>query len=136
MATPKQAEVAQRRQQALELRAAGVTYEMIADRLGYSSRQAAHRDIQAAIEQAVELPTREMLNDELNRLDKMLSGLWADARKGDPNKVTAVLKIMDTRARYLGLYAPERLQAEVRIDDPAKIAESIVEIADSLRSSD
>ena len=65
-----------------------------------------------------------------------LSGLWADARKGDPNKVAAVLRIMDTRARYLGLYAPERLQAEVRIDDPTKIAESIVEIADSLRSPD
>ena len=136
MATPKQAETAQRRQQALELRAAGVTYELIAQRLGYSSRQAAHRDVQAAIEQAVELPTREMLNEELNRLDKMLQGLWADARKGDPNKVQAVLRIMESRAKYLGLYAPDRLQAEVRIDDPSKVAESILEIADSLRATD
>lgn len=133
MATPKQAEIAQRRQQALELRAAGVTYELIAQRLGYSSKQSAHRDVQAAIEQAVELPTREMLNEELNRLDKLLAGMWADARKGDPNKVQAVLKIMDARARYLGLYAPDRLQAEVRVDDPAKVADSILQIADALR---
>lgn len=136
MTTPKQAEVAQRRNRALELRAAGLTYELIAQQLGYSSRQSAHRDVQAAIEQSVELPTREMLNEELNRLDKMMQGVWAEARKGDPNKVNAVLKIMDARARYLGLYAPERLQAEVRIDDPTKVAESILEIADSLKAGD
>lgn len=134
MATPKQVETAQRRSQALELRAMGLTYEVIAERLKYSSRQHAHRDIHTALDNLVSAPAKELLAEELSRLERLLQGVWADARKGDPQKVTTVLRILDMRAKYLGLYAPDRIQAEVRIDDPKQIAASIVEIADSLRS--
>lgn len=134
MATPKQVDIANRRAQALELRAMGLTYEQIAERLKYSSRQSAHRDIHTALDNLVSAPAKELLAEELSRLERLLQGVWADARKGDPHKVNTVLRILDMRARYLGLYSPERIQAEVRIDDPIRVAQSIIEIAESLRS--
>jgi hypothetical protein len=134
MATPKQVEVAGRRSQALELRAMGLTYEQIAERLKYSSRQAAHRDIHTALDNLVSAPAKELLAEELSRLERLLQGVWAEARKGDPHKVNTVLRILDMRAKYLGLYAPDRVQAEIRIDDPKQVAANILEIADSLRS--
>lgn len=133
MATPKQVEIAQRRAQALELRAMGLTYEQIAERLNYGSRSAAHRDIQVALEELVEAPAKELVAEELSRLERLLQGVWAEARKGDAQKVGTVLKILDMRAKYLGLYAPDRVEAEVRINDPAAVAASIVEIAEGLK---
>lgn len=134
MATPKQVETAQRRSQALELRAMGMTYEVIAERLKYSSRQHAHRDIQTALEDLVDAPAKELLAEELSRLERLLQGVWADARKGDAAKVGVVLRILEARAKYLGLYAPDRVSAEVSINDPASVAESILAIAKSLKS--
>jgi hypothetical protein len=133
MATPKQVEIAQRRAQALELRAMGLTYEQIAERLKYGSRSAAHRDIQIALEELVEAPAKELVAEELSRLERLLQGVWAEARKGDVQKVGTVLKILDMRAKYLGLYAPDRVEAEVKINDPAAVAATILDIAESLR---
>ncbi len=45
----KRAEVAQRRAEAVRLAADGMTYQEIADRLGYGSRQGAHQDVQRAL---------------------------------------------------------------------------------------
>ncbi len=125
---------AERRAKALELRAAGATYQIIARNLDYSSRGHAHRDIQIALDEIVKKPAEELLGEELNRLEKLLSGIWGEARKGeDVSKTRAVLQILDMRAKYLGLYAPERVQAEIRLDDPEKIAESIIAISEGLK---
>jgi len=134
MATPKQVEVAQRRAQALELRAMGLTYEQIAERLKYSGRAHAHRDVQEALAELVEAPAKDLLAEELSRLERLLQGVWAEARKGDTGKINTVLRILDARAKYLGLYAPDRVQAEVSINDPEAVAKSIIEIAESLKS--
>jgi hypothetical protein len=40
---------------------------------------------------------------ELHRLDQMLLGLWRDAVSGNVKAVGTALRIMDRRARYLGL---------------------------------
>tara|TARA_R110000803_G_scaffold16806_2_gene46037 strand:+ start:1954 stop:2385 length:432 start_codon:yes stop_codon:yes gene_type:complete len=132
----KQVEQAERRARALELRAAGLTYEIIARQLGYSSRSVAHRDIQGALKEMVERPAKELLSEELNRLDRLMAGMWSEARKGDDRKAHSVLKILDMRAKYLGLYAPDRIEAEVRIDDPAQLAASIAAIAEGLSRTD
>ncbi len=137
MAKTKLTEIerAERRGKALELRAAGATYEIIARNLSYSSRGHAHRDIQQALEDIVKRPAEELLGEELNRLEKLLSGIWADARKGeDVAKTRAVLQILDMRAKYLGLYAPERVETSIRMDDPEKIADAIVQIAEGLKT--
>lgn len=46
----------------------------------------------------------ELIEIELQRLDKMLEGIYADATHGDTWKIDRALAIMDQRAKYLGLY--------------------------------
>ena len=69
---PSDIERVKRRGQALELRAAGRTYREIADALGYSSPQHAHRDIKKELDDIVAAPAKEVLGEELDRLDKMM----------------------------------------------------------------
>ena len=49
---------------------------------------------------------------ELARLDEMLLGLWGKASRGELQSVDRVLKILERRARYLGLDAPQRQSLE------------------------
>lgn len=50
---------------------------------------------------------------ELERLDKFLLALWDKIEQGDPIAIDRGLKIMDRRAKYLGLDAPVKQQVEV-----------------------
>jgi hypothetical protein len=93
---------AQRQEQALKLRLAGASYQAICDKLDISRTQA-FRDVTDAIAEFKREPAQAVLDMELHRLDQMLLGLWRDAITGDIKAVGTALRIMDRRARYLGL---------------------------------
>jgi DNA-binding CsgD family transcriptional regulator len=105
----------EREVQALELRKAGATYGEIGRQLGISA-SSAHRAIARAVERITDesselaIETRRM---ELIRLDAMQLALWTDARKGDAEAIRTLLRIMERRARYLGLDAPTEVVADV-----------------------
>lgn len=101
----------QRQQAALELRRAGQGYTEIANRLGIGKSQA-HRLVQAGLAETKEqiaAEAGELKAEELSRLDGMLAGLWTDARKGNHGAVDRVLRIMERRAKLLGLDAPVKI---------------------------
>lgn len=102
---PDKIGLAERRAKALELRKAGASYEQIADKLGYSNRGNAYRDVDREIKAITAEPAKQVLTLELERLDAMLMGLWSGARSGNQGAVDRVVRIMDRRARYLGLDA-------------------------------
>lgn len=95
-------EIAQRREKVLELRLAGASVRRIAERLNIS-KSTAHNDLRAAIDAITEEPARAVVSMELQRLDVMLLGLWKGASTGDDKAVNNALRIMDRRAKYLGL---------------------------------
>lgn len=100
--------------QALELRRAGLGYEAIGAKIGLGKSQA-HRLVVAALAEAraqVTANVDDLRSEELSRLDAMLTGLWPSARNGAGAAVDRVLKIMERRARLLGLDAPERKRIE------------------------
>ena len=112
---------AENRERAVELRKAGVTYERIAAQLGIT-RQSAHEHVTKAMRQAAERTTEtavDVVRLELARLDTMLTGLWTQARQGDPPAIDRVLRIMERRARLLGLDA----------EGPAAASVMVVEVA-------
>ncbi len=99
---------------ALELRKAGVSYEMIAQQLGYSNRTSAHRAVSKlldATEKEVVTDLREM---ELRRLDDLFRSMYPVALKGNFQAVDRCLKIMERRSKIAGLDAPEKTQSDVR----------------------
>ena len=123
---------AERRRQALELRKAGATYEQIAAELGIKSKRAAWGIVQTALAEITHEPAQQVLDLELARLDAMLVGLWSTARKGNHGSVDRVLRIMDRRARYLGLDA----QPEQTTVDASALAQFLTGLASAAPPDD
>lgn len=105
-ASPRRIAAAEQRRRALELRKAGATYDQIAQQVGYTNRGSAHRAVMAALKEITAEPAQEVRQLELERLDAMLLGLWPAARKGNQGAVDRVLRIMERRAKLLGLDSP------------------------------
>lgn len=58
-----------RRRQAVELRLAGHTYQLIADQLGYRGHTGARAAVEKALRDAIREPSEEVITMELQRLD-------------------------------------------------------------------
>ena len=99
----EQAAVIARELQVLELRRAGMTFQQIADEVGYADRSNAHAAYKRAIARAFQQPAAEVRELEADRLDRLQLAVWARALRGDLAAVDRVLKISERRARLLGL---------------------------------
>ncbi|MGA7121197.1 MAG: hypothetical protein WBY94_13920 [Polyangiaceae bacterium] len=103
------AKMQEQRRSALELRKRGLTYPQNAKAMGLALSNAPK-----AVQQAIADIPKELAEDvrllELERLDRMLAGMWPKAVAGDPKAVAAAVKIMDRRAKYLGIDAPVRTE--------------------------
>ncbi|WDH77914.1 hypothetical protein PTQ19_10310 [Microbacterium esteraromaticum] len=132
--TDRRATAAEKRKQALDLRRAGWGYQEIADEVGWANKGTAHTQVQKAIKEITRESATELLELELSRLDDMFAGLYEAARGGDNYSVDRALKIMDQRARLLGLYEkkPEDGAADVR----AAVAGFVTTMASALRGDD
>ena len=122
--SPRKISYAERRIQALELRKAGATYEQIGKQLGVT-KQAAYKHVKKALD-AMNDTIREQADDvrniEVERLDKLWFVMYKQALSGNQGAVDRCLKIMDRRAKLLGLDAPEKTELSTHDDKPLIIS--------------
>ena len=88
---------------ALELRKAGVTFEEIAKTLGYAGPSGAFRAVDSALEKTLQEPADKLRQIEWLRLEQMQRALWPTALSGDLGAIDRLVRIMERRARLLGL---------------------------------
>ncbi len=125
-------ERAARNERALELHLAGASYQKIATALGFASKSSAHEAVQKALASSRPVTIAgEALETELARLDAMLVGLWAAARRGNVAAVDRVLKIMERRSKYLGL---DSRGAAADHDHQESARSMLSSVADGLRA--
>lgn len=120
----KAEESADRRVQSLELRKAGASYRAIGAKLGISEAQA-HRDVMTSLEALRKLQNVEaaqVLTIELARLDDMQIAIATQVRQGNHGAIDRSLRIMERRARYLGLDAPTKQEHSGPNQGPITIA--------------
>ena len=98
----------ERQMQALELRKAGVSYAKIAEVLGYASTGGSHKAVSSALKKTLQEPADELRKLEVERLDAALSSIWASVKQGQYGAIDRALRIMERRARLLGLDAPTK----------------------------
>ena len=122
MTSVRRVRAIEKQRQALELRKAGVGFDQIAQQLGYASRAGAHNAVVSAMRRTLQEPSDEVRRLELERLDKMLFGLWQAATKGQWLAKDRVLAIMDRRAKLLGLDAPAKIDITQHIREIAEEA--------------
>lgn len=123
--SPRRLTANERQAKALALRKSGLTYEAIAEQLGYSSREGARKAIETALRNTIQEPADELRRLECERLDAMLAALWWRVEAGHPQAVDAALRVMARRAALLGLDAPKRVDVRYLIEQEARrVAES------------
>lgn len=101
--------------EALKLRTEGKSFPEIAQALGFSGPSGAFQAVETALRATLREPAAELRTLEVERLDELLKGLWATATAGDTTAVDRVLKIMERRAKLLGLDAPSKIDITERV---------------------
>jgi hypothetical protein len=95
------------RKQALELRKQGYSYAKISEGLRKKGIVRSWQAVEKAVKRAIADITREIAEEvkvlELERLDELLVPSMRMARNGNLGAIDRALKIMDRRAKYLGL---------------------------------
>lgn len=102
-----------RRSRAVELKASGLTYQQVAQELGYANKGTVHRVVQQALEAREAEGVAFMRHVELDRLRELHAALWDQAMAGDVSAVMSLLRISDARCRLMGLY-PARQSKDPR----------------------
>ena len=105
----KRLEAANRQRRALELRAAGQTFDVIASELGYRSASGAFRAVSAGLRKTLQEPAGTLRKLELERLTKLEAELWTKLAR-NVSVADKLLRVWERRARLLGLDAPNRVE--------------------------
>lgn len=100
---------------ALELRRQGLTYREIAERIDCAV-PTAYKAVRRALAYGFTEPAEHVRQLETERLDKLQAVHWRNAIDGDTKSTEIVLRIMERRARLLGLDAPTRTNVTVSLD--------------------
>lgn len=103
----------ERRQLAVNLRKQGNDYQTIGNALGIT-RQAAHKMVKRALDRiraTTEEDAQTIIDLEAQRLDDIMVTMMVEATKAEPDyfAVDRVLKIMERRAKLLGLDKPDKI---------------------------
>jgi hypothetical protein len=106
--SPQTAEAKIKAAKALELRMEGKTFEVIAEEAGYNSKQAAFDAVKRALDAITREPAESLVRLDLERLDVLWQIQYLNAQSGDVQAMAACMKIMERRAKLLGLDAPAK----------------------------
>jgi len=148
--TPTYIAAAEFRRQALELRKQGYSYVKISEGLRKKGIIRSQSAVEKAVKKAIADLTSEIAEEvkvlELERLDELLIPTMRMARNGNLTAVATSLKIMDRRAKYMGLdmtpgregeaSTPEEIRAlmagfaQFLPSPPGSCGHGLVEIAD------
>jgi hypothetical protein len=138
--TPKPEQI-DKEKKVLELKRSGATWDAIAEVVGYANASGAFKAYKRAMVRTLQQPADALREAEIDRLDRLQRAYWFEAigdRDNPPIHKSAeiVLKIIDRRAKLLGLDAPTKIQAEVVTYDASGVEADIERIAYNIRGMD
>ena len=107
LVVPKQLSIQRRAEEAYRLRCKGSTWEEVARACHFRNGNVAASEVRIMLtKMQVRMDNEsrvEILNMEMDRLDSLQAAVWDQAMDGDYKAVDTVLKVMNHRAKLLGL---------------------------------
>jgi hypothetical protein len=97
----------------LELRRVGLTWVRIAEEVGYADHTGAYAAYKRAIKRTQQQPADELREQEIDRLDRLQVAVWPSAMKGDTRAIMTIIRLMERRAKLLGLDKPIKIEQEI-----------------------
>ena len=104
----------------------GMKFDDIAAELGFSGRQGAYDAVSRELKAITREPAEEVLRLDLERLDKMWGIHYLNAQAGDAMALSSCMRIMERRAKLLGL---EVNKTEITGKDGSPIAPPVFNIS-------
>ena len=108
---------------AVELAIDGVSYGAIAAEVGYSHRGTAYKAVHKALAERVTVSVDQWRRLELDRLDALQVALWPHAMAGDTATAGVVLRIIEQRARVLGIGSGSARETGTRLPTTVVVSE-------------
>jgi hypothetical protein len=123
-------EVLNKENQVVELRRQGLTWQQIADTVGYSAPMSAYDAWHRANRRIVADGIDDIRKIEQERLDIAQAAIWPEVIQGEIPAVNTLLKIMERRSKLLGLDTPvtQTIRAEVITYDANDIRSELARI--------
>ena len=87
------------------------TFELIAERLGYSDRSGAWRAWHTAMERRESTAVAALREQETERLNDLWRVMWPQAEEGDASSARVCVSVVAQMTRLHGLYAPQAVIA-------------------------
>lgn len=103
----------EKQRKALEMRKAGMPYQVIAEQLGYSDQSGARKAVLKAFGDIVQEPALEVRTLQVERLNHMLLTLWGKVQQGDERAIDTSLRVMDKLDRLMGTEAAQTVDINV-----------------------
>jgi hypothetical protein len=97
----------------LDLRRAGLTWQRIAEEVGYADHTGAYAAYKRAIKRTMQQPADELRTQELDRIDRLQLAIWQNAMKGDTRAILTIVRLMERRAKLTGLDMPIKIEQDV-----------------------
>lgn len=121
----------------LELRRVGLTWTRIAEEVGYADHTGAYAAYKRAIKRTMQQPADELREQEIDRLDRLQVAVWPSAMKGDTRAILTIIRLMERRAKLLGLDKPIKIEQEITTwDGNDTIDRAVRELAALLTADD
>jgi hypothetical protein len=118
--------VRRREAEALRLRTAGFSYREVGDQLGVGETMS-RRIVQRALRRVLVEPGIEVIALECQRLDLLTSAAMPRALAGSARWAEVAIRVMERRARLLGLDAPTRSEVHVMTADEQEALDREIE---------
>jgi len=128
-------EVLEKETEVVKLRRGGLTWDLIAQRVGYSHPASARDAYMRASARIVRDDVEEIRRVEQDRLDMAQTAIWSKVLQGDTQAVNTLIRIMERRAKMFGLDQPTKIQAEVITYDAGGINTELANILELIHSS-
>lgn len=126
-----------REAQAIALRRKGLTYDEIAQQIGFQSKGPAFTAVQRGMTRALRESADDLREFEAQRLDAAMAAIWDDVLTGDRSAIMCLVKLVQERAKLFGLYAPTTIKQEITVyEGGSELDREVQRLAEFLASND
>jgi Sigma-70, region 4 len=122
----------ERERLAVELRVQGCTFAEIGTQLGVSDRMAS-RIFHRAMDRVLREPVGQLVDLEAARLDALWAAMWPRALAGSARHAEVCLRVLERRARLLGLNQPSKLEMRMSVEEVDALDREIEKLLEGYR---
>jgi hypothetical protein len=104
----------------MELRLGGVSFQQIADTLGYHDRSGARKAVLQGLRKTPHEPSKKLRQMTRERINRLWLSAFPRAQNGDPKMIMACIRLLKRQADFEGLDRPKKVRVKGKVHAQVK----------------